>query len=82
MEVNGEITTQPNFPQRKLSPLSILQEAGWTPEPVCTLWNGEKSYHAGNHTYVPISYVHLIMIQNIAILYHIPVIEAVGLFCL
>jgi hypothetical protein len=41
MEVSGHLRTQAALPQKK-NPVPIRRKAGWVPEPVWTLWRGEK----------------------------------------
>jgi hypothetical protein len=45
MEVSGQLHAQV-----ALSPVPIGQEAGWAPDPVWTMWRGEKSFTARNRT--------------------------------
>jgi hypothetical protein len=42
MEVSGQFHTPAALPPEKQHPLPTGQEAGWAPEPVWTLWKGEK----------------------------------------
>jgi hypothetical protein len=51
MEVSGRLHASAILALGKERPVLIAQEAGWTPEPVLTLWRREKSLaHAGNRT--------------------------------
>jgi hypothetical protein len=45
MEVSGQLHAP-----AALSLVPIGYEAGWAPEPIWTLWRGEKSYTARNQT--------------------------------
>jgi hypothetical protein len=43
MEVSGQLHTPAALPPEEELPAPIGYEAGWAPEPVWTLWSGEKS---------------------------------------
>jgi hypothetical protein len=42
-EASGQIHASAALPPGKEPPLYIGYEAGWAPEPVCTLWRRKKS---------------------------------------
>jgi hypothetical protein len=50
MEVSGQLHAPAALPPGKWHPVHISHEAGWAPEPVCTLLRREKSYPAVNRT--------------------------------
>jgi hypothetical protein len=50
MEVNGVLHVPSALTPAKKLPMPIGQEAGWTPEPVWTLWSREVFSSAGNWT--------------------------------
>jgi hypothetical protein len=42
MKVSGQNHAPATLPQRKVSPVHIVQEAGWAPGLIWTLWRREK----------------------------------------
>jgi hypothetical protein len=51
MEVSGQTLAPAALPQKKQPPVPIVEEAGWAPEPVWTLWSKEKCLvPTGNRT--------------------------------
>jgi hypothetical protein len=51
MEANGQLHGPAALSPGEQTPVTIGEDAGWTPEPVMTLWRREKSLDcAGNRT--------------------------------
>jgi hypothetical protein len=47
MEMSGQLHASAALPSGKQKPVAVIQEAGWAPEPVLTLWTREKSLASG-----------------------------------